>query len=253
MSNQIANTNPDALLEAIVANGDLGKLTLEQRTKYLVALCESMGLNPLSRPIEFITLQGRTVPYAKKDCTDQLRKIHRISIEIVNRETVDGVYTVTARATDPSGRVDEDVGSVVVNGLKGESLANATMKCHTKSKRRVTLSICGLGILDESELDTIANVAPVAPAQESRQLPPAAKVESATPRADEAKAITYIEEVGKSLSSKEMSAIAVRLSRESKAVKDAVRPVYADRVKFIEKMEAEQDEAPVDREPGQEG
>jgi len=29
------------------------------------------------------------------------------------------------------------------------------MKCETKAKRRATLSICGLGMLDESELETI--------------------------------------------------------------------------------------------------
>jgi hypothetical protein len=30
------------------------------------------------------------------------------------------------------------------------------MKCETKAKRRVTLSICGLGMLDETELETIS-------------------------------------------------------------------------------------------------
>ena len=35
------------------------------------------------------------------------------------------------------------------------ALANAIMKAETKAKRRVTLSICGLGMLDETELETI--------------------------------------------------------------------------------------------------
>lgn len=34
-------------------------------------------------------------------------------------------------------------------------MANALMKAETKAKRRVTLSICGLGLLDESEIDTM--------------------------------------------------------------------------------------------------
>ncbi len=121
-----------------------------------------MGLNALSRPIELITLNGKTIPYAKKDCTDQLRKLHSISIAIVGRDSADGVYTVTARATTPDGRADEDVGSVTVANLKGDALANATMKAHTKAKRRVTLSIVGLGILDESELETVGKYTPVA-------------------------------------------------------------------------------------------
>jgi hypothetical protein len=44
---------------------------------------------------------------------------------------------------------------VPIANLKGEARANAFMKAETKAKRRVTLSICGLGILDETEIDSI--------------------------------------------------------------------------------------------------
>jgi hypothetical protein len=37
----------------------------------------------------------------------------------------------------------------------GEALEIAFLKAETKSKRRVTLSICGLGMLDETEVETI--------------------------------------------------------------------------------------------------
>jgi hypothetical protein len=36
------------------------------------------------------------------------------------------------------------------------------MKCVTKAKRRATLSLCGLGWLDETEIETIKDVKPVA-------------------------------------------------------------------------------------------
>ena len=62
---------------------------------------------------------------------------------------------VTARATTPDDRTDEAIGAVPLAGLRGEALANAFMKAETKSKRRVTLSICGLGFTDESEVDSI--------------------------------------------------------------------------------------------------
>ena len=39
--------------------------------------------------------------------------------------------------------------------MTGDTLANALMKASTKAKRRATLSICGLGVLDESEIETI--------------------------------------------------------------------------------------------------
>jgi hypothetical protein len=47
-----------------------------------------------------------------------------------------------------------------VKGLAGESLCNALMKASTKAKRRAVLAVCGLGMLDESELDTVAGARP---------------------------------------------------------------------------------------------
>jgi hypothetical protein len=41
--------------------------------------------------------------------------------------------------------------AVAIGALKGDALANAPMKAETKSKRRVTLSLAGLGWLDETE------------------------------------------------------------------------------------------------------
>jgi hypothetical protein len=54
-----------------------------------------------------------------------------------------------------NGRTDESTGAVPIKGVHGEALANAFLKAETKAKRRVTLSICGLGLLDETELETI--------------------------------------------------------------------------------------------------
>lgn len=142
-------------LEAILIGGDLSKMTPEQRVAYVRAACDSLGLNPLTRPLQLLRLNGRDVLYATRDCTDQLRKRDRIGITITARERHDDVYIVTARATTPDGRTDESVGAVPIAGLKGEALANAFMKAETKSKRRVTLSICGLGLLDESEVESI--------------------------------------------------------------------------------------------------
>src|SRR5690606_33168556 len=48
---------------------------------------------------------------------------------------------------------DMAMGAVALTNKRGEDLANALMKAETKAKRRATLSICGLGILDETEID----------------------------------------------------------------------------------------------------
>ena len=157
--------SPD-VLETVLLQGDLARLQPAGRVQYMTRVCESLGLNPLTKPFEFISLNGKLVMYAKKDCTEQLRKIHAVSITIVSREVIEGVYVVTARAQDSAGRHDESTGAVTIDGLKGESRANALMKAETKAKRRVTLSICGLGILDESEVDSVPGAVAYEPPRE---------------------------------------------------------------------------------------
>ena len=156
MSNELARTAaPLSAVEELVIMGDLAKLSAPQRLEYYTKVCESVGLNPYTRPFDYITLNNKLTLYARKDATDQLRKLNGVSIVNLERETVDGVYIVVAHATMPDGRSDEDTGAVNVKGLSGEALANAMMKAITKAKRRVTLSICGLGWLDETEVDSI--------------------------------------------------------------------------------------------------
>ena len=149
-------------------------LTEPQRAAYYGDVCKSLGLNPLTRPFDFITLNGKLQLYARKDCTEQLRRNHSISLQIVGRDTIDGVHVVTARATMPNGRIDESVGAVPVGQLKGELLANAFMKAETKAKRRVTLSICGLGLTDESEVESIQPEASKASQDAAKSQPVAA-------------------------------------------------------------------------------
>lgn len=151
------NTEQQAIIEQVVVMGDLAKLTPEQRNLYYKGVCESLGLNPLTRPFEYITLNGKLQLYARKDCTDQLRKLHGVSVRIADRSTLDDLMVVTAEATDRSGRTDCSIGAVSVAGLRGEAKANALMKAETKARRRVTLALCGLGILDESEIESVPN------------------------------------------------------------------------------------------------
>jgi hypothetical protein len=142
-----------ATLEDVLIRGDLSKLTEKQRSDYYLKVCQSLGLNPLTRPFDYLTLSGKLVLYAKRDAADQLRKINGISIEIVGHpEVADGLLTVHTRAKDKTGRTDEDFGVVAFKGGGNEFAANAIMKAVTKAKRRVTLSISGLGLLDETEV-----------------------------------------------------------------------------------------------------
>ena len=160
MSTAVAQQQTSALLEQVVIQGDLSKLQPRERVEYYRRVCESVGLNPLTKPFEYITLNGKLRLYALRDATDQLRKINGVSIQIAAREIVEGCYIVTARATDKTSRQDEAIGAVPIDSLKGEARSNAMMKAETKAKRRVTLSICGMGWLDESEVDSIPSARP---------------------------------------------------------------------------------------------
>jgi hypothetical protein len=149
----IHEKNDFGQIENVLIAGDLSKLTEEQRLTYFYKVCESVGLNPLTRPFEYMTFQGKTILYARKDATEQLRNLRNVAITKLERELIDDVFIITATAQLPNGRTDSSTGAVTVGHLKGEAKANAMMKAETKAKRRVTLSICGLGLLDESEAE----------------------------------------------------------------------------------------------------
>lgn len=158
MNQLVKRDNPGMLssdLEDVLINGDLKSLKPEQRVSYYKAVCESLGLNPLTKPFDYLSLQGRLTLYARKECTEQLRKLHNISLTVVDRSLIEGVYIISVRAVTPDGRCDESTGAVAIDALKGEARANAIMKAETKGKRRVTLSICGLGMMDETEMEYV--------------------------------------------------------------------------------------------------
>lgn len=156
MSKDLSFKSPqfEKVLE-LLASGNLDQFTPKEKVEYVTRLCEASGLNPLSRPFEFIRFQGKTVLYASKGCADQLRKINHISIKITEKKIEEGVLFITVEGSDREGRIDTDMGALPVASLKGEALANGVMKCLTKAKRRLSLSMCGLGIMDESEFDTL--------------------------------------------------------------------------------------------------
>lgn len=151
-----------ALANAIM-NNDLSQLSEIERVGYVNQLCDKIGISLLSRPFDFLVTGKKIQLYANKNCCEQLRQKYGISIKIVNKskdDFGDGVviYSVTAEGT-MGDRTDTSIGSVVIpRNMSPEAIANAIMKAETKAKNRVTKSLIGLGMLDESELDTVPNV-----------------------------------------------------------------------------------------------
>lgn len=166
----VATLPTASAIESVMIQGDLSKLDAQQRVSYYNNLCQSLGLNPLTKPFEYIKFQGKEVLYARRDCTDQLRSLRKVSIKIVSRETIGTIYIVTAQATMPDGRCDEATGTLNIKGQSDDALAISMMKCETKAKRRVTLSICGLGLLDETEIEPVSREAAPAKADQVNAL-----------------------------------------------------------------------------------
>lgn len=146
--------------EAAIIEGDLSRLTPGERVAYYNRVCDALGLLGTTKPFGYIVLNKKLTLYAMKGCTDQLRKIHGVSLTINSIAIEDGICVVSVSATDTTGRTDTDIGAVPCGHLKGEDLANAKMRAMTKAKRRVTLSLCGLGFLDESEVASIPGALP---------------------------------------------------------------------------------------------
>lgn len=138
-------------IERVLVGGDLSQLKPDQRVAYVHAICRSMGMNPLTRPFDYVTLQGKLTLYARKDATEQLRLLRGVSVTSMTREQIGDLLICTCHVQTPDGRQDQATGAVNIAGLRGEALANAYMKVETKAKRRATLSIVGLGFMDESE------------------------------------------------------------------------------------------------------
>lgn len=147
-------------VEQAMMIGDLEKMKPEVRIAYYLAACKSAGLNPLTRPFTALKNQdGKYFLYANKDCAEQLRQIHKVSLSILSRERLDDLYIVTVRGWTADGRQDEAQGIVEIpDKARGHALANLLMRAETKAKRRVTFSLCGLGFPQMDEAPTSQEV-----------------------------------------------------------------------------------------------
>jgi hypothetical protein len=171
--------SPD-IIASIVLKGDISALKPEEKVAYYRSVCERVGLDPATQPFQLLTLQGKQILYASKSATEQLSKVHGVSHEVRDRQTVDSVFVVYVRASLPGGRFTDASGAVNIGGAKGDVLANALMKAETKAKRRATLSLLGLGMMDETEVETVPGAVPIPlPTAEVPKVPEPHPVEAA--------------------------------------------------------------------------
>lgn len=149
----VGGTELGGAVESALMKNDYSKLNSDEKVLVYKKVCESVGLNYLTNPFGFYRQKdGTEKMYAQRACADQLRAIHGVSLVEMREEFRDDVFSVIVTMKTKDGRQDIDRGDVFVGGLKGLDLANARMRAMTKAKRRCTLSLCGLGWLDETEV-----------------------------------------------------------------------------------------------------
>jgi hypothetical protein len=103
----LTSAEHEAALEArdhAIATNDLSKLAPRQRVGLVLALCKSLALNPLSRPFEFLVLDGKVTLYATKSATEQLARLHQISVKRTREANVGDLHVVEVEGRQPNGR-----------------------------------------------------------------------------------------------------------------------------------------------------
>lgn len=189
------------IVSNLIIHGDLSKLSEKDKVEYYHAFCKRLGVDPVTQPFKLLKLNGKEVMYCGREGTQQLNKIHQVSHEITSREFIKGCYVVTARAS-VTGRSTESIGAVTITypdkvkeygsnawkdhpkkgqEMTGDELCNAIMKAETKAKRRSSLDLLGLGMLDESEIESIPSAQVVdIPGEKNEKKDPELRVDAKT-------------------------------------------------------------------------
>jgi hypothetical protein len=127
----IQNTGAAQKALDIMTKGSLSALTIPERADFLANMALSLGLNPLTKPVDLIKNdKGELIVYYNRGATDQLRAKHKVNLQVVEKyHPTASTYAVLVRATLPNGRQDESTGVVVLTqGMDPIGQANAIMK-----------------------------------------------------------------------------------------------------------------------------
>lgn len=147
--------NRAAVVESIVLRGDISGLGPRDRAAYYITMCERLGLDAYTKPFEFLRLNGKEIMYATRGATDQLARIHNVTRKIIDGPRVIDlagtklVYCV-CEASLPGGRAETSIATLPLTDP-----AMVYMKAEAKAKRRATLGILALGMLDDAEVADI--------------------------------------------------------------------------------------------------
>lgn len=164
---EITEPTPQDMLaiDAALMRGSYGALTVSQRLALVKRKCDLLGVHIEFGPFVWGSMNGKLALIPTKNLSQQLRANKQISVDVIERvlDVERGIYSVRVRTTGPDHRHDEDIGIVSILNLKGEALGNAMMTAETKAKNRATLSHCGVGGTDETEIPQVSGGSLTAP------------------------------------------------------------------------------------------
>jgi len=145
-------------LDSLVVTGDLILLDPEQRVQFYVQVCNAMGLDFRTRPLQYFEQIDRNgkrnlILYALRNASAQLRAKHNLSVTLSAPEFSFDTVIFTATVKNLNGQQDSAVGAESLKDLVGKEYADRIMAAQTKAKRRAILDFVGSGMLDESEIE----------------------------------------------------------------------------------------------------
>jgi len=144
--------NDNGLMDRMVYNG-LDSLTKEEKVKLIEMICNEYDLNAALGHIQVIKKSNRNILYITKSGANHLMFKNQLSSEITNTAMASNILSFRVRVYNDKRSV-ENVGVMHYwDGIKSDELSNRIMACHTKAVRRAVIAFCGLGVLDETELD----------------------------------------------------------------------------------------------------
>jgi len=171
-ADDIIRADPAIARAAVVhmlGTGDYSKLSDDQRAQLHLQMCTSLGVNPLTRPFEWIefydpeTRGKKLTLYPKSSLADQLSYVHRIRVRTVEEKMVGTLYKLVLEGTMPDGRSETNVAYLDMvdregKPLRGQRHGNGLMKARTKCKRRLIFGMVGMSMPDRDSLQDARTV-----------------------------------------------------------------------------------------------
>jgi len=149
------------LAERLIIHNDLTKLSAKERLDFYRAKCRWYGLDWRLAPFDYIMTKQGVKLHLNATGTDLLRAQKKITIVDSKWEIVGQLVVSTVEGQMPDGRRDREIGAVSIANARGDDLANAIMKSMTKAKRRLVISMGGIGTDEDTEAEsTTAHIVP---------------------------------------------------------------------------------------------